>query len=457
MRSRYITILLLAGILPACDLNAKIEITTDTSDPTDTDPDTDADTGGTPGTTMRRVLHVEADGMPFAGYAVGGVPFGLSAMTNPGDDAVYAWTVDSTAYRAINVPPDPSDFSYAGPAGTYAGIGTLSVAPTGMMTSGFSCVGADYDSTVAASGGKLSCFRDAKVFAGSNLTDADADLIVYGGTPALYLGEEALSADVDGDGVEDLVVGGGTSGTIYVLSALWEEVGLATTFPVVKTVPGDESLSIVACDVDGDGLSDTDIGHCKPLAVGDGRMLVTDAYNLIEGAILETWLLPLTATSVAENRVIASTTNFPVGSKGAWTDFGWVVNDASNSRFLLYDATLTGSTEISLPAGSEAWGVAVDTVGTDPWIALGGSEYDVGGVPVGAVYAANLATGMITDWSEADYVGTGTGGNKHCGWSVAFGKTTDDIPTVAMGCYHPEYIGGRGSETFVLEPEPAGP
>ena len=414
----------------------------------------DTDSGDTEPLYMLEIANISSDSLDRAGYAVGAPIPGMFTMSSDGNDTVYGFATDSTLYRDVSMPPDPADFTYSDTIGNIsAGMGTFTVQASGIMTEGFFCVGADYDSTYAPNGGKINCVRQSKVMIGAGLNESDSDVVFYGAMNNLYLGAEAFSADLNSDGKSDFIGGGGDPGTIVVEFGVWETVLAAPSGSTLTYVfPADADLSFVACDTDDDGVSNSS-SFCAPRTASMSSILVTDSYNTAPAPIIETFALPLVAgvapTRINQRRM--ATPTVPVGTIGVWTSYGWIVNDPGNDQFLRYDEDLSGSSAITMPRYGTAWGLATGVVDGAPWIAFGASDYSDNGMTV----AANIGSRMIKDYMEADYVNVPGEGdsNNGCGYSLTFATTTDGEEALVAGCYKAGSM-VKGAKEYVFRPAP---
>ena len=115
------------------------------------------------------------------------------------------------------------------------------------------------ESTEYQQGGALYVFFDP---AAGSLSGADADAVVLGSSTAEYVGYNADSADLDGDGLLDLVVGASGEAEVYIYTAALS--GVYTVDDADILLDGNSGSAVgsnlVSGDFDGDGSADLIVG-----------------------------------------------------------------------------------------------------------------------------------------------------------------------------------------------------
>jgi hypothetical protein len=151
--------------------------------------------------------------------------------------------------------------------------------------------------TEYAQGGALYVFFDP---AAGSLSGADADATVVGTSTAEYIGYNADSADVDGDGLLDLIVGASGEAEVYIYTGT-----LAGTYTVDDAdilLDGNSGSAVgsnlVAADFNGDGSADLVVGskYNDGAAQDAGRVYgltgpftVGDTIDVEDTAVFETY------------------------------------------------------------------------------------------------------------------------------------------------------------------------
>lgn len=172
------------------------------------------------------------------------------------------------------------------------------------------------------SAGRVHIFFGRSVRSTSQLSEADADVVLTGTTGGARLGASLLAADLDGDGADELIISapgaGGSdargSGTVFILrgSALREAASEQATaaLPIdlwaesslIGEAPGDALSALAAGDLDGDGGIELVLGAHQRDGPDDslidaGRVYLVPAREVLGNDILT---LPLPGTAIID-------------------------------------------------------------------------------------------------------------------------------------------------------------
>ncbi|MSP56430.1 MAG: hypothetical protein EXR69_12630, partial [Myxococcales bacterium] len=153
---------------------------------------------------------------------------GADTLAHPGDldgdgnlDLVVTSESDGSAWvfmsaSAIAAGTEVSDATHT-VSGTAGDMGSMVVMDSDLDNDGADdlVVGADGDSTNGSHSGTVYIFRDASTWA-VDLTAADASATLYGSSDEGYLGSGGAGGmDMDGDGIEDVVIGSSSNDDNY--------------------------------------------------------------------------------------------------------------------------------------------------------------------------------------------------------------------------------------------------
>jgi hypothetical protein len=247
-----------------------------------------------------------------------------------------------------------------------------------------------------------------------DLTVADADVRLTGESATDWAGNSVAVADVDGDGVGDLVVGAPrndagerNAGAVYVVHggpALDGTVPLGEADArLVGAVPGSlAGYSVAAANVTGDGRADVVAGAPRGEGAPGHAYLVDD-----EQVASTTSLSEATATLAGE---------------GPGDEAGWRVAVTEN---------LTGD--------------------DDPAVVVGAPRNDAAGDDAGAAYVVATPLEGNVDLGDAALVLRGGEESDLAGWSVATAGDVDGDgrPDVIVGAPR----AGFGGEAYVVDPD----
>ena len=262
-----------------------------------------------------------------------------------------------------------------------------------------------------------------------DLRDTQADVTVYGSKPYDRLGHFASTGDVNGDGMEDLILSAyfadplsrikaGETYVIYGGSALPSVMDLRET-PADLTVYGEGvwdllGHSVASGDVNGDGFDDVIIGAIYAPTPGGGGAGKT--YVIYGGSDLPA-VIDLSST--------------PAGLTVYGDDEGdlcgnWVASGDLNADE--YDDVLIGAIYADAPGGRDA-----------------GKAYVVYGGP-------DLPPVLDLDQRAADLTVYGDDESDLCGKSVASGDLNGDgFDDLIVGAVYADPPGGEdGGETYIL-------
>ena len=137
-------------------------------------------------------------------------------------------------------------------------------------------VGADHEATVDTRSGAVYVLDQGIVDAGGTVDLLDAYAVIYGSDDYEALGCSFASADLDGDGVSDLILGGHDNQTWIVYGPIPAGVSAVADIAAASlygdSTTGDEAGSTVglAGDLDGDGRADFLIGDPEDSEGGSG-------------------------------------------------------------------------------------------------------------------------------------------------------------------------------------------
>lgn len=410
-----------------------------------------------------RVLHVEV-GEVHAAYSVGIVDStGVVLVGDSDNDRVLGWAVNSTQAEDIAIlPADVPDVTITGTTGGKIGYGIFQFSTDATIGAwNLVCFAEDYVTVSgAANAGRLVCYRDSQITAGASLDATNATAIFQWTYANAYAGSKPGVGDFDGDGKNDIVMGGGDNGVLAVDFDAFSSIKSATTFPVIKNYPADADpgKTFTVCDRNNDGTNDGGL-FCQIDQYIDSahRLIVTDSKYNSSGveALMESYDMTVWPPLQSGQYEVATGTavQFPLTGSTFVESLAYLIVPMTNlDKWLALDPiSLTSRSTITADAGCDAYGQHYEEVLGVPYLWLGCPSIVTKGAVAGYQYGSDVTYSLPSSTARAD-ISIYADDAKYGGFAFDVGLGTDGGTILAVANSLIAKSGATGMDVYTIAP-----